>query len=669
MTAPFRTAPACDTNDAKGHAAGIVFVAPDGDILLLRRSSKEANYSGHWALPGGGVDAGETPELAADREVGEEMGVRVKTPKKLLDRRRTPTDMVFHTFAQPVPEKFVPRLNEEHSGYAWAPLDMLPQPVHPAVKATIAERIGAAADMAPEDWDGMREGFLKWTLEEEAEPEHAEDRMAADSALRLALDRASIRKKSDEGHLHVGLTPISKATVNPYRGSEIPDAENLGLDPDAIYYLLRDPEELAKAAASFNGKPLLAKHIPVSAEDHATSEVIGSTGTEAVFHDPYLMNAIVVWPGSAVDDIESETKKELSCGYRYRADMTPGIFRGMRFDGVMRDIVGNHVALVKDGRAGPDVVVGDSMENLKMKTTTRIAAVALRSTALLMIPLMAMDATPINLMPLFKDVTTKNFKDKKPGILAALKKDAKLAKDANLESVVELLDVLEGNRDAAQDEPVPQEQLASLEKESVAAPAPAFVAEDATGKMKGFLKDCGLDDAKIEQAMSMMPKPDIGAGATDEEDDEAKKKAAEEEAKKKAAADAEVDPDKKDKEPMDKKAMDAAISTAVTSAVETERKTQQGIRMALDEVRPYVGEFAASMAFDSATSVYRKAAEVMGISGAADINEAGLRTIIKMQPKAGAHPVRRADPVIGMDESSVSSFNKMFPGADRIQSV
>ncbi len=40
--------------------------------------------------------------------------------------------------------------------------------------------------------------------------------------------------------------------------------------------------------------------------------------------------------------------------------MTPGTYAGVRYDGVMRDIAANHVALVRKGRAGPDVVVGDS---------------------------------------------------------------------------------------------------------------------------------------------------------------------------------------------------------------------------------------------------------------------------------------------------------------------
>jgi hypothetical protein len=48
--------------------------------------------------------------------------------------------------------------------------------------------------------------------------------------------------------------------------------------------------------------------------------------------------------------------------------MTPGVSpQGEKYDGVMRDIVGNHVALVKEGRAGADVVVGDSKLQLKRK--------------------------------------------------------------------------------------------------------------------------------------------------------------------------------------------------------------------------------------------------------------------------------------------------------------
>src|ERR1700677_2588192 len=95
-TAPNAAIPAGLTNrtfdaipaDAKGHAAGVLFVAPDGHVLMMRRSSTEENYAGHWALPGGKADDGETPARAAARESAEECGGSLD-PKslKLIDRR------------------------------------------------------------------------------------------------------------------------------------------------------------------------------------------------------------------------------------------------------------------------------------------------------------------------------------------------------------------------------------------------------------------------------------------------------------------------------------------------------------------------------------------------------------------------------------------------------
>jgi hypothetical protein len=50
------------------------------------------------------------------------------------------------------------------------------------------------------------------------------------------------------------------ASVCPFNGSEIPDWQQLGLDPNRVCELNRDPIELAKAAATFDGVPLSAEH-------------------------------------------------------------------------------------------------------------------------------------------------------------------------------------------------------------------------------------------------------------------------------------------------------------------------------------------------------------------------------------------------------------------------
>jgi uncharacterized protein len=175
----------------------------------------------------------------------------------------------------------------------------------------------------------------------------------------FAFDRAPIssRRFDPDGRLHVAAAPISKATVNPYLGNEIPDFEALGLEPGRVYALLRDPDELRKAAATFDGIPLLSEHTPISADDHPHGLVVGSTGTDCSFADPYLRVTLAVWDQRAIDAIESGVRRELSCSYRDFCDLTPGTFRGERFDAVMRALAANHLSLVDRGRAGEDCAI------------------------------------------------------------------------------------------------------------------------------------------------------------------------------------------------------------------------------------------------------------------------------------------------------------------------
>lgn len=188
-----------------------------------------------------------------------------------------------------------------------------------------------------------------------------DSKIAFDRSLRrveLALDR-SMRRTDLDGHLHVDNVNISKANVCPYYGSEIPGADELGLDPTRVYMLYRDPTELKAAAPSYENKPLMAAHVGVSADQPQKYFIAGAV-SNVRFEAPYLKADIAVWDGESIKGIEDETKREVSCGYRYKPDMTPGVADGVHYDGIMRAIVANHVALVEAGRAGPDVMVADA---------------------------------------------------------------------------------------------------------------------------------------------------------------------------------------------------------------------------------------------------------------------------------------------------------------------
>jgi len=632
-----------------GLASGIMFVAPDGDILLLRRRSGDENWAGHWDLPGGKGEPGEAPEAIAAREAGEEVGSIPLTPRKLLDSAVTPKGMAFHTFAQPSDTKFAPTLSDEHSGFAWVPLDQLPAPLHPGVKQTLERRLSLdlAGAMFPADWDELKQNFAGWVRAKvEAMPAQdaamAFDRASADRPRAIAFDRDSVRRIDQDGHLFVEMTPISKANICPYWGHEIADAESMGLDPQKVYMLLRDPVELAKAAPTFAGKQLLMEHIPVSAEDSHREITIGAIGDDVVFEAPYLMAPLSIWDGEAIELIESGKQKELSSAYRYRADMTPGSYEGEPYDGVMRDIVGNHVALVTQGRAGPDVVVGDSAikENPEMAAKpllTRKAALVQGALTVFLKPKLAAD-TKIDLTPLLAKVTGKNYADSRAGIADGVTKltKGKLAKDADLEDMIELLDALESTELGEDLDPnagVPMGKRAKDEE------------MDPRKRVNEFLKDkLSADDMKACDAL--WDKDDQEAMDEDDDEEEKKKKKAKEEADKDEA---------KDKSAKDRKAMDAAVTKAVAEA----RQVERDIRKAEEEVRPYIGKIAVAM--DSAAEVYKTALVAMHVDLVDVPHEAGTyRAILKAQPLPGSG-ARQV--TIATDAAAASGFFSRFPEA------
>ena len=177
------------------------------------------------------------------------------------------------------------------------------------------------------------------------------------------------------GYLRVTMSNISKAQIRPYLGREIPEYERFNLDPNKIYNVLCPKEELEKAAKTFNNLPLTREHIEVDVDDVPKDKIVGSLGDHATVDGKYLKNNLIIYDKKDIDMVLSGKRKELSCGYRYTPVQESGEYEGQHYDFKMTDIIGNHVALVKQGRAGRDVMVADTSKGLLETIKEKIMAV------------------------------------------------------------------------------------------------------------------------------------------------------------------------------------------------------------------------------------------------------------------------------------------------------
>ena len=393
--------------------------------------------------------------------------------------------------------------------------------------------------------------------------------------LRLAFDRTARRIDAD-GRLHVDRSHISKATVNPYYGKEIPGYEALGLVPDKVYRLLRDPVELERGAPTFARLPILSKHVPVTVKTMADDEeqkklVVGSIGSEIAFTPPYLDADLCIWDAAAIAGIETDKVRELSCAYRYVPVMEPGEFEGQPYDGRMTEIQGNHLALVEVGRAGSDVVVADRNPFILKESAMKMSKLgkALFAALCAASPVLAADSA---LPALVGTANRKTFK--KDDVKAKL-----LALDASIDSN-QLDAVLDAILDVEQD-PKPVETPAAAADESPADKLRALLA----GK---------VDDATMEAACGLLATP-----ASDE---------------------------KPEGEPgMKKEEVDAAMDSL--------RKELREAEEARRDVRAVVGDV---MGMDSAVAVYGFALDHMKVDRAGVEGAPALRALFKV---AASHKV------------------------------
>lgn len=179
-----------------------------------------------------------------------------------------------------------------------------------------------------------------------------------------------------EGFLLCEAVPIARTGYQLYADGEIP---GMTVDQDGILTIRRGEAEVFRpeTIASFEGKPVTIEHppefvTPENWKDHAVGTTQNVRRGENIESD-LLLADLLITDAEAIKLVRAEPGKpamrEVSCGY------DSGYVQDAPGAGHQRDIIGNHVAIVPRGRAGPRCSIQDKEPTVAAKIPNKIAQV------------------------------------------------------------------------------------------------------------------------------------------------------------------------------------------------------------------------------------------------------------------------------------------------------
>ena len=152
---------------------------------------------------------------------------------------------------------------------------------------------------------------------------------------------------TDEGYLRVKAR-IARTGIQSYT-----DANG------GIRLEYRPEEEVAADAAldSFREKCVTKEHPPVLLDASNTKDyAVGFTSADVSYSEGFVESTLTVTDKETIDEIMRGNVREVSCGYKVDYSPEPGITPdGQHYDGIQKNIRGNHVAIVNRARGGAQV--------------------------------------------------------------------------------------------------------------------------------------------------------------------------------------------------------------------------------------------------------------------------------------------------------------------------
>lgn len=179
----------------------------------------------------------------------------------------------------------------------------------------------------------------------------------------LVKDRLTIhdKRRTGDGYL-VTEARFARSGIYKYAGKDVgkPDM------PEVAVFRSEDEVFNADTMASFAHKPVTNEH-PDDNVDSRTwkRDAVGFSDGRVARDGDFMVIPMMVADQNAIEDVDGG-KRELSAGYTCDLEFVDGQAPdGSHYDAVMRNIRGNHIAIVDRGRAGSECRIGDSFEQVQ----------------------------------------------------------------------------------------------------------------------------------------------------------------------------------------------------------------------------------------------------------------------------------------------------------------
>lgn len=168
------------------------------------------------------------------------------------------------------------------------------------------------------------------------------------------FDKGEIKepKVDDAGFLHLDAT-VTRVGVFKYLMAD--GSIRREFRPDSEVFSDKNIESIKRSVVT-NEHPPNRQRVTVK---NAKQLQVGYADSDARIDGNFLRIGLVVTDEQTIQEVKSGTKVEVSCGYDCYIDPTPGVWTGPKgpeeYDVIQRGHTNNHIAITKQGRAGPEV--------------------------------------------------------------------------------------------------------------------------------------------------------------------------------------------------------------------------------------------------------------------------------------------------------------------------